>query len=361
MSIDAGKKFRIVVSSAEEAVRLLRKHLGDKARVLSVKQIEGKGLARFLRTPQLEIIATIDNGESKIEAKAQSKQASESQQMARIDEQEEKNFLENSPITSTAASSSETPIISSKQVGNVLKRSGFDSVLVGEFLQKLPSSSTFALNDSLRKFLENLKKEYDALHRNSIGNRVIFMGPSGAGKTLSLCKLLAQDVFIRGIQPTVLKLDSKQPKGDEALSIFCQVLGISFLHEGIDAANDSLGTGKVYFDSDGISFHEASELQVFKEKLDRWHIDTRVLVLNGTYENEFLEHCFSKSVTLLATHCVFTHLDEVIGVSKLWKYLLKGGLTPYFFTYGQNITADFTENMFSYLLNKTFANENFIP
>ena len=40
----AGKKFRLVVSSAEEAVRVIREKLGDDAKVLSVKQFGGEGL-----------------------------------------------------------------------------------------------------------------------------------------------------------------------------------------------------------------------------------------------------------------------------------------------------------------------------
>ena len=36
---NAGKRFRLTVKSAEEAVRVIREKLGDNARVLSVRQI----------------------------------------------------------------------------------------------------------------------------------------------------------------------------------------------------------------------------------------------------------------------------------------------------------------------------------
>src|SRR5689334_12222605 len=55
----AGDQYRFVVRSADEAVRILRERLGDKARVVSVRQVEGAGLARFLRAPKLEVIAEI--------------------------------------------------------------------------------------------------------------------------------------------------------------------------------------------------------------------------------------------------------------------------------------------------------------
>ena len=55
----AGKKFRLVVRSAEEAVRVIREKLGEDARVLSVKQVGGEGLKRFISSPKLEVIAEV--------------------------------------------------------------------------------------------------------------------------------------------------------------------------------------------------------------------------------------------------------------------------------------------------------------
>ncbi|MDD5350869.1 MAG: hypothetical protein PHQ12_11725, partial [Chthoniobacteraceae bacterium] len=51
------KRFKFIVSSADEAVKVLRERLGENAQVISVRQVEGAGLARFLRAPKLEIIA----------------------------------------------------------------------------------------------------------------------------------------------------------------------------------------------------------------------------------------------------------------------------------------------------------------
>ena len=61
-----GKRFRLTVRSAEEAVRVIRDKLGDQARVLSVRQVGGEGLKRFISSPKLEVIAEIpadDSGE----------------------------------------------------------------------------------------------------------------------------------------------------------------------------------------------------------------------------------------------------------------------------------------------------------
>src|SRR5262249_3099192 len=55
----AGDQYRFVVGSANEAVRILHERFGENARVISVRQVEGSGLARFLRAPKLEVIAEV--------------------------------------------------------------------------------------------------------------------------------------------------------------------------------------------------------------------------------------------------------------------------------------------------------------
>ena len=53
------KRFRLVVRSAEEAVRMIRDKLGENARVVSVRQTGGEGLKRFISSPKLEVIAEV--------------------------------------------------------------------------------------------------------------------------------------------------------------------------------------------------------------------------------------------------------------------------------------------------------------
>ena len=58
------KKYRLVVKSAEEAVRLIKEKLGDHAKVVSVRQVGGEGLKRFISSPKLEVIAELSSPQS---------------------------------------------------------------------------------------------------------------------------------------------------------------------------------------------------------------------------------------------------------------------------------------------------------
>ena len=58
-SIEIGKKYRFEVTSADEAVERIKRQMGPKAKVVSVRQKVGKGLGRILASPKMEIVAMI--------------------------------------------------------------------------------------------------------------------------------------------------------------------------------------------------------------------------------------------------------------------------------------------------------------
>jgi flagellar biosynthesis GTPase FlhF len=84
VSITPGQKYKFIVKSAEEAASIIREKLGESAQVISVRQVEGEGLARFLRSPKLEIIAQVPSDPSQSlpspAPEAASQQASETEE-----------------------------------------------------------------------------------------------------------------------------------------------------------------------------------------------------------------------------------------------------------------------------------------
>ena len=57
--LESGSLHRFVVSSAQEAVVQIREKLGTSAEVVSVQQVKGRGLERFLSSPKLEVVAQV--------------------------------------------------------------------------------------------------------------------------------------------------------------------------------------------------------------------------------------------------------------------------------------------------------------
>ncbi len=365
-----GRKFRFVVKSAEEAVAVIREHLGENARVLSVKQVDGKGLSKFLSSPKLEVIATV-LPKAQLEAAAAAPAAPQAvapaapaqaaapavapvagpKTAARVYEQGA------SREEAVAASAKAVARVADRQMdlSSLLRKAQFDEALVArlENSPAWPRLSTLPLATALAEVFQWLSEEYRRVPARPVTLRVAFMGTPGVGKTTALCKRLASDVFIHRRTARVLKLENETPNPDDALRVFCEVLNVPFLRDPVDLdliADDE----PLYIDLPGVTTAEREERRALTARLDALRVDTRVLVVNAAYGRDLVQSTFAMGQEMRATHLVFTHLDEISDHTRLWQYLLRGNLPALFLGHGQNVTADMSENVLDYMMEKTF-------
>jgi flagellar biosynthesis protein FlhF len=359
--IQRGKKYRFVVQSAEEAIQTLRERLGSDAKVLSVKQLGGDGLGKFLSSPKLEIIAMLPT-EEEIPVEAP---PSASKKTPVADPHREELDAEISSGSVPSARDRTLPYQTSaakksrarSNVWTVLKKAGFDDTLLGS-LRYDGQSGSESLDDmqlapALAEINRRLRVEYQAIESRPVTGKIAFFGTPGVGKTTALCKRLASDVFINRKSVEVLKLDSDTPNPDDALCLFCDVIGVPLQR---DCGESSIRTKAdvVYTDLPGMPVSEKDQWRRLRGRLDTLGIDTRVLVVSGMYEAALLGAAFDLGELMGATHLVLTHTDEMAGAAKLWPCVLHGHLTPFFASHGQNVTSDYSEDVLRVLLEKTF-------
>ena len=350
-----GQKYKFVVSSAEEAVTVIRERLGDKAQVLSVRQVEGEGLARFLRSPKLQVIATVPEAGAKSEAPegaampgraaaaaaafAATAQGS-SEEVNRVSPQAD------SPRRTAAAGAG-------TRFWSILEKAG----LPKEFLGRLRQGEAWRdlgeqpLPMALGRAALLLKEAVPVRPGGVLGDRVAFFGSPGVGATTALCKHLATDVFFQQRTPPVLKLDSEEPNSTEGLATFCEVLGVPLLRSEAELGETG---APLYLDVPGAILGGAGGERLGR-LLDAHRVSSRVLVVNAAYDRELIQHAYTHGAALGATHVVFTHLDEVPRTGKLWEFALDEKLAPLFACTGRNLAGDLEANVVEFLVERTFA------
>ena len=380
-----GRKFRFLVGSAEEAARIIRERLGKTARVLSVKQVQGKGLSRFLSSPQLEVIVEVPIFEDNTATPEKSSQQKQTAQQPRKDVAREENsgkektsaqtnFQEHIGNTTEEFSGKQEtgyddmpksdPLVYSRRpytkssgntIDSILVKSGFSK----EVLSKLKLSPNFpvleqeSLVAGLAEVSHWLQSSFKSVPQNPVTGKIVFLGASGTGKTTALCKYLANQVFIRQKRAQVLKIDNETPNSDDALRVFCDFLSVPFYRDPIESDRIS-AEDLLIVDSPGAPYNDEKEWLAVRERLDDLGIDTRVLVINASYDTDLIKDGYQLGKQMGITHVVFTHLDELRNYSKLWEFILNGHISPLFLTYGQNITSEYTESVLDFLINKTF-------
>ncbi len=381
VSVTPGKKYKFIVKSAEEAASIIREKLGESAQVISVRQVEGEGLARFLTSPKLEIIAQVPpEGAERPKlppkeenpapppaepeqpmAAAEEESDAESQQRVRRpargrakprpapDAQREASDMV--PEAMVKAMFNNLP---SGRLWTLLSKAGIPSEFLAQFGERpeLRELDKQPLQTAISRFAL-LMRDRAPSRSLALSERVVFFGSPGAGSTSALCKQLAADVFLRGKPACVMKLESDEPNSSEGLAMFCEALGVPLLRTGTELRKVPDGM-TVYFDLPGMLMTDRN-VRKLQKTFDELGIATRVLVVNSAYERLMIQEAYSRAGVLGATHVVFTHVDEIPRCGKLWEFVLDDGLVPLFASTGQNIASDYDRHVIDLLVRRTLS------
>lgn len=360
------RKVKFIVGSAGEAVQRVRAELGTEARVISVRQVKGSGLQRFLAAPKLEIIAqgpplpepapqdkppTEEPAPSSAELKATPKSAKESPAKVLPKESaKEEKVPGYGPLSDRASRSKAAAQLTCRKF---LEQAGFGEPLIarldgsGEWreIMKLP------VGQGMTEAVRWLRAYRSRIQEDTQLKRAAFIGGGGSGKTTAICKLLARDVFLNGQQPEVLRLEVDKPHLDDGLVLYCEALGIRCLRRKEDLGDYGQ---PVYVDIPGISLREPVEHQRLEDALVAAEVSERILVSNAAYEREVMQKFCDLGDRLGADFHIYTHVDELDQVGKLWERILDPERTVLFFSDGQNVAADRVEDTFGFLMERTF-------
>jgi len=380
-SIKPGATYKFVVRTAEEAVQTIRDRLGENAKVLSVRQLPGQGIAGMFSKPRLEVVAQVPEAPVPTVEEPLSAQRTESAKFAgsalpsSAGSRQASAYLATSDETamplretvspgvgSTAATSSGLSRDTLPRITELLRRSGFTEAMMmrlqtSGLLQNLEQQP---LHHALSDVGQFLRKQGAARRLRPLPARTAFLGTPGVGRTTALCKWLAKEVFAKQRVGRVLKAEFDRPNPAEGLAVFCEALGIQVEYYAPEPESPQMpatlggAAGEfLYADLPGLSLRSAQENVALAAFLDREKFAGRVLVLNAAYDLAMLRRTYGLGADLGATHVVFTHLDEVDHWGKLWDFVLEGALTPLFMGTGPSLTGDCEEDAVAAMLRKT--------
>ena len=374
VSITPGQKYKFIVKSAEEAASIIREKLGETAQVISVRQVEGEGLARFLKSPKLEIIAQIPAEAPQTQSRTEEDSNGQSQEAPEMDDEAPPA---ESPLRRkvTRAKRTRSPQEPRREDADYVPES-----LVRAMFKNLPSGRLWTILSKAGipgEFLAQFGERPETRHLNeqplqtaishfamlmrdrapsrslTLSNRVAFFGSPGSGSTTALCKQLASDIFLRGQSASVMKLEADEPNSSEGLAMFCEALGVQLLRTRGELKKLSDDTN-LYFDIPGMVL-TGKNIRYLQKTFDDLGIESRVLVVNAAYERQLIQEAYTRAGALGATHVVFTHVDEIPRCGKLWEFVLDDGLVPLFASTGQNIAADFDRHIIDLLVRRTLS------
>ncbi len=311
---------------------MIRAHLGEHARVLSVRSVETPGWKRLLAAPKLEVIAQLDPPDGPmVEDKV-------------------------APAPEVAVSHRRLAPVPACSLSELLRRSGLSTSLL-ERLERGPDWATWAAGPLHRGLVEigrKLGAEVAARPAWPPMGRAAFLGAAGSGRSTALCKWLAAEVYRRARLGHVVTAEFDRPNTPGPVPVFCEALGVPCAHYPA-STRPSVPGGFVYFDLPPISLRDPADNASLADFLEREEIAERVLVVNAAYENATLRRALAAGRDLGATHVILTHLDELPQWGRLWDHLLESALEPLFLSTGPSLTGEYELEATAALARRTLA------
>ena len=353
-NVSPGSVYRLVVRSADEAVQTIRDQFGPETKVLSVRQLEGQGLAGLFGHPKLEVVVQVGSVAPASEPFAAALDAPIGALPGAADAAETVPANGSGPAEIEPRSPAGGPP-RAPALPDLLRRSGFSETLLAR-LNGSPALANHAqrpLHVSLVELGRQLRQTASRRRPRPLPARTAFLGSRGVGRTTALCKWLAAETFARGRTGRVLTVEFDQPNLTADLAIFCEALGLAVEHytPGMDLAAPA--GAFVYADLPGFTMGRPAANHDLARFLDDGRFEGRVLVLHALYDHAALRAAYAAGCQLGATHLVFTHCDELTHWGKLVDFLIDGDLTPLFLTTGPSLSGDCEEDTVNAVLRKT--------
>jgi len=340
-----------IADSAPDAVAQIRAKLGPDAVVVNVRQLPADGLAKLWKSPRIEVLAY--KPDSKAEAAAASDPLSElKQELQAIRQQlatanvaavtDSSRSLTQPTRSRAAARSGGVP---QWRVGEVLESSGLMPVHAQRVMERLQSSHGDVPPESLaeelvmaRSTLTGLWRQLPEPGRSDRGLHVL-VGPAGAGKTICICKWLAQARLIEGRSAHVWRLDASTANTAEALSVYCEILGVPT--DRTWAGAEAVDADLRFVDLPGVDWRNSNAIHEVKRLIEGLGPCRVHLVLNAAYEVPLLL-AQARAFSALPVHdMILTHLDEEPRWGKIWNVVLGTNYPVRFLSSAQNVPGDF--------------------
>ena len=249
------------------------------------------------------------------------------------------------------------------EVKALLKRKGIAERWLDQVINDLAGSpiaedTKLLVSYLLEEIDEALKEKPEDLSRQKV---MMFVGPTGTGKTTTIAKLAARYAYLldRPFSVALLNLDSYKVGAIEQLEHYADIMQIEHVAvENVNGFKDALERLDSYdiilVDTAGMSPYDTQKLIRTVEYVNSDALkDLEVnLVLPATVKYEDMEDIYTNFSFLNLDSVIITKFDETKHLGTLLNFMLVNDLPMSYFSIGQEVPDDLRIASKEYLLER---------
>ncbi|MBN2824952.1 MAG: hypothetical protein JXQ76_06505 [Campylobacterales bacterium] len=250
----------------------------------------------------------------------------------------------------------------SDEVREIFVKRGIDSDWIERIIDTIKDEEVLQNREKLTSYLlntiyQNINEAKESLDEQKI---MMFVGPTGVGKTTNIAKLAARYSREFDQKVALINLDKFKAGAREQLGIHADTLNLT--HIVVDSIDDFTKTmqkvdeyDKVLIDSAGISpFDIERMIGNIEYVLASHHYSMHItLVLSALSKEEDLEDIYQNFSFLNLDALLISKFDETRHIGNVINFLIRHKMTPLsYISIGQNIPNDILCESKHYILDK---------
>lgn len=223
---------------------------------------------------------------------------------------------------------------------------GIAAHLIENMADKKSPLSNGTMEETIIALLKNHFPSSGPIKCKTNGPKLVaFVGPTGAGKTTSIAKLVAHCCLGKKRRVSIITADTYRIAAVEQIRAFADIvkvrLHVVFSPSEVKAAlaacvNDDL----VFIDTAGRSRLETDYMRDLKNMLGALHPDEVHCVVSATTKDSDLLAAVKQYGAIGANRLLFTKLDETVHVGNVFNTISETQIPASFFTFGQSVPDD---------------------
>jgi len=194
------------------------------------------------------------------------------------------------------------------------------------------------------RFEKKLYQSIEILNFEDVNNKVMFIGPTGVGKTTTLAKIAA-NLKKMNKKIALITIDTYRIAATDQLKTYADILGVSlhicYTPSDLKIALESLlNFDVILIDTAGRSHKnnlQMGELKVFKDVVDP---DYNIMLLSSNTNCEDMMQIYDNFSYLKPNALIFTKMDETSSFGQLLSFLEYSKLPLLGITDGQRVPED---------------------
>lgn len=337
-----------------EAIRRIRRELGENAIIVSQKRVRKKGFLGIFHKKIVEVTAAVDNSQRKQEYSYEDKTRSVEALKEAVRNKKKISDVKNNKENNLASEVHKMRIMLNNMVENsngTIGKSKFQLKLENSDLNKNVIKKIMRNMEYMDENLEENQKLKSVISRmikvedKSLEKIVVLVGPTGVGKTTTIAKLAGRMSLIEKKSVGLITIDTYRIGAVEQLRTYADIMNIPFKVvisiKDMEKAVESMNKCDVILvDTTGRSSKNKMQISELRAYIDKLNTHNVHLVISCTTKNSDINVIVNGYKELNYSNIIITKLDETSTYGSVLNIIEAAKKPISFVTTGQNVPED---------------------